>query len=176
VQPIKPSAISFYSLARANRFDAEGLVVENGSAILLAKYQDGREAEMFSIPLEPPAPLVRPAQPQWIGRLPGLTEPATGADLSRDRKLLAVCSSTVTRIYRRDNSSWLTWRPHGEARYQSSPIEGVCWDAEDLVLVAEGGGFYRISAQTWRASLRPESTARTIQLKQDSGSRARKTK
>ena len=45
-------------LCRAeNRFDAESLFYDRGSANLLAKYLDGREAELFTVPLEPPSPL-----------------------------------------------------------------------------------------------------------------------
>ena len=37
------------------------------SAILVAKYLDGREAELFAVPLEPPSPLARPADPRSLG-------------------------------------------------------------------------------------------------------------
>ena len=79
-QPISASAVTFYHLPRENRFDAESLVYDRGQANLLAKYLDGREAELFAVPLEPPSPLARPAQPRSLGRLRGFTEPATGAD------------------------------------------------------------------------------------------------
>src|SRR5262249_43167527 len=113
-------------------------------------YRDGREAELYSVPLEPPSPLARPAQPRSIGRLPGFTEPATGADLSQDRTLLAVCSETVTRIYRRGEPP--PWRLVAEVRYESLTIEGVAWDGRDLILAAEGLGLYRLSQTTWRAA------------------------
>ena len=127
----------------------------------MAKYLDGREAELFSVPLDPPSPLTRPARPRLIGRLPGFTEPATGAGLSQDRTLLAVCSSRVTRIYRRGHAQSPPWRLLGEVRYESLPIEGIGWDGRDLVLVAEGGGFYRLSEKTWRARSPRESRRAT---------------
>jgi len=164
-QPLKASAISFYYMPRSSRFDAEGLVYDEGNGILVAKYLDGREAELFSVPLEPPSPLTRPARPRAIGRLPGFTEPATGADLSQDRTLLAVCSSTVTRIYRRGDAQSPPWRLVGEVRYEPLPIEGIGWDGRDLVLVAEQGGFYRLSEKTWRAGsqrgLRPRTSTKS---------------
>ena len=150
-KPISASAVTFYALPRENRFDAESLFYHKGTANLLAKYLDGREAELFEVRLDPPSPLLRPARPRSIGRLPGFTEAATGADLSADGTLLAVCSSTVTRVYRRDDRDALPWRRVAVIRYQALPIEGIAWDGGDLRLVAEGGGFYRLTKQTWRA-------------------------
>ena len=159
-EPIKASAVSFYSLPRSSRFDAESLFYDEGMGILVAKYRDGRAAELFSVPLEPPSPLTRPARPRSIGRLAGFTEPATGADMTQDRTLLAVCSSTVTRIYRRDDRQSPPWRLLAEVRYESSSIEGIGWDGRDLILVAERGGFFRLSEKTWRARSLKESKTR----------------
>jgi hypothetical protein len=150
-QPLKPSATTFYALPRSNRFDAESLVYERGAATLVAKYRDGRPAELFSVALEPPSPLARPTQPRFVGRLTGFTEAATGAALSTDRSLLAVCAATVTRVYRRDDSLSPPWKFLAEVRYPSLPVEGIAWDGGNLVLVAEGGGLYRLSEQKWRA-------------------------
>ncbi|HZW31182.1 MAG TPA: hypothetical protein VFF52_10775 [Isosphaeraceae bacterium] len=150
-QPLAASAAITYALPRSNRFDAEGLVYDRGTAIVVAKSHDGREAELFAVPLDPPAPPARPAQPRAIGRLPGFTQPATGAALSADRSLLAVCSDRVTRIYRRGASP--PWRLVAEVRYQPLPIEGIAWDGPDLILAAEEGrGLYRLSQATWRAA------------------------
>jgi hypothetical protein len=159
-KPLKASAASFYGHSGSNRFDAESLVFDQGVGIVVAKTLDGREAELFSIPLEPPAPLPRPARPQSIGRLPGFIEPATGAGMSADRTLLAVCSATVTRIYRRALGHVHPWQLAGEVRYSAAPIEGIAWDGRDLVLVAEGGGLYRLSEKTWRRSLPAGASAR----------------
>jgi hypothetical protein len=161
-RPLTPSAAVFYAVPRSNRFDAEGLVYDRGTAIEVAKYFDGREAELFAVPMEPPAPLARPAQVRPIGRLPGFTEPATGAALSEDRTLLAVCSESVTRLYRRGESP--PWRLLAEIYYDPLPIEGIAWDGPDLVLAAEEGrGLYRLSRATWlaatsRGAAAPESS------------------
>ena len=37
-----------------------------------------------------------------------------------------------------------------EVRYPAAPVEGICWDGRDLVLVAEGGAIFRIAEKTWR--------------------------
>ncbi len=89
----------------------------------------------------------------------GFTEPATGADLSADGTLLAVCSTAVTRVYRRDDQESPPWRLLAVVRYGALPIEGIAWDGRALALVAEGGGFYRLSEKTWRAASVREATA-----------------
>jgi hypothetical protein len=159
-KPIAASAVTFYMLPAGNRFDAESLFYDRGTAYLLVKYLDGREAELVTAPLEPPSPLLRPAQPRLIGRLSGFTEPATGADLSADGTLLAVCSTSVTRVYVRDDHESPPWRLLAVVRYGALPIEGIAWDGRALALVAEGGGFYRLSEQTWRAAAVQAATAR----------------
>jgi hypothetical protein len=157
--PLKVSAASFYSLPRSNRFDAEGLIYEGGSAILVSKRCDGREAELFAVRLDPPAPLLRPATARRIGALPGFVEPATGASLAAGGRLLAVCSSAVTRVYQRAQER--SWDLHlvAEIRYDARPIEGVTWDGLDLILVSEGSGLDRLSEATWKCAARPRSAA-----------------
>jgi hypothetical protein len=151
-RPVSASSVTFYAMPAANRFDAESLFYERGRANLVAKYLDGRQAELFTVPLEPPSPLLRPAQPRSNGELPGFTEPATGAALSVDGTLLAVCSTAVTRVYRRERVDFTPWRLLAVVRYKALPIEGIAWDGRDLSLVAEGGGLYRLLEQTWRAA------------------------
>ncbi len=151
-KPVSASAVTFYAMPAGKRFDAESLFYDRGTANLLVKYLDGLEAELVAVPLEPPSPLLRPAQPRLIGRLPGFTEPATGADLSADGTLLAVCSTEVTRVYRRDTQVSPPWRLLAVVRYGARPVEGIAWDGRALALVAEGGGFYRLSEKTWRAA------------------------
>jgi hypothetical protein len=151
-RPLKATAVSRYALPRGNRFDAESLDFDRGSAIVIAKYVDGREAELFSVPFDPPAPLSKPAEPRSLGRLAGFTEPATGSDLDVERSHLAVCSSVVTRIYRRENAGKASWTLMSEVRYAAARIEGICWDRRDLILVAEGGPIFRIREKTWRNS------------------------
>jgi hypothetical protein len=149
-RPLAASRTVSYSLPPSNRFDAESLVFDRGTAIVIAKYLDGREAELFAVPFDPPAPA--PAPVRSIGRLPGFTEPATGADLSADGTRLAVCSYGVTRIYRR-KAEPDAWEPLAEVRYAPLPIEGITWDGRDLILAAEEArGLYRLRERVWRAN------------------------
>ena len=141
---------SYYRFPTGGRFDAEGLFVDHGRAIVVAKTVGGREAELFAIPFNPPAPLLRPATPRSLGRLTGFTEPATGASLSPDGHLLAVCSARETRVYRRAQGD--RWSPGGVVRYRASDIEAVCWDGADLILAGESGGLYRIAESSWRGA------------------------
>src|SRR5262249_38289119 len=76
-----------YMLPASNRFDAEGLVYDRGTAIVVAKYRDGREAELFAVAVDL-APGTKSPPPRPVGRLTGFTEPATGANLSGDGTLL----------------------------------------------------------------------------------------
>ena len=151
-QPIKAIAVSRYALPRGNRFDAESLEYDHGTAIVIAKYRDGREAEIFAVGFDTPTPVLKPLEPRSLGRLAGFTEPATGSDLDTDRAHLAVCSSNVTRIYRREDVKKQDWKLESEVRYPAAQFEGICWDGRDLILVAEGGGIFRIKERTWRAS------------------------
>jgi hypothetical protein len=151
-RPLAASAAAFYSFPKGARFDAEGLVYDRGRALVVAKYSDGRQADVFSVSFEPRSSLLRPVRPQLLGRLVGFVEPATGASLSVDRKLLAVCAEAVTRVYHWGEAP--PWRLCAEVRYPARPIEGVAWDGGDLILVAEGQGVYRLTEATWRVSAR----------------------
>ncbi|MGO9463812.1 MAG: hypothetical protein ACLQIB_58155 [Isosphaeraceae bacterium] len=155
-RPLRASSATFYTFPTKGRFDAEGLVFDRGNAIVVAKYLDRRQAGLFTVSLETPAPLLRPAHPRSIGLLPDFTEPATGAALSDKLDLLAVCSSDVTRVYDREKSGG--WRLLSEVRYQSQQIEGIAWDGPHLILVAEGGGLYRLAETTWRRVRRDAGT------------------
>lgn len=174
-RPLKASAATFYSLPRSMRFDAESLVFDRGTALLLAKYLDGREAELFTVPFEPPAPLARPARPVSLGRLGGFVEPATGASLHPARTLLGVCSYRVTRVYRREDGPPPAWRLISEVRYDATSIEGIAWDGFDLVLVAEGGPIYRLAEKTWRGLL-PLGTKKTGQARESQSGQKRDAK
>jgi hypothetical protein len=157
-KPIPASEVTFIKLPRDNRFDAESLVVLPGRALVIAKYLDHREAEVFEIVLDGRSRLLQPTAPRLLGPLAGFREPATGADLNADQTLLAVCSATATRIYQRENGEIGRWKPIASVRYRAMPIEGIAWDRNDLRLVAEGGGYYRISEKSWRARILPEIT------------------
>jgi hypothetical protein len=164
-QPLRPLASVFYSFSNVGRFDAESLVFEasTGSAVLISKRHDGREADLFAVSLNPPAPLLRPATPRRLGSIPEFVEPATGASLSENGQLLAVCSSAVTRVYtRREDNSWSL---RAVVRYDSVPIEGITWDGMDLILVSEGRGIDRIAETDWRRNERTEVLRSKVQAR-----------
>lgn len=152
-RPLKPKRTLSYVLPQGNRFDAEGLFIDRGKAVVVAKYLDRREAELFVVGLDggehaDGALAARPVRS--LGRLAGFNEPVTGADLSPDGTMLAVCSYAVTRVYRRD-AGGEKWQPLAEVRYRSRPIEGIAWDGRDLVLAAEDGlGLFLLREALWR--------------------------
>jgi hypothetical protein len=147
--PLKVTLSSHYRFPPGGRFDAEALVIDRGRAIVIAKTFDERPAEIYAIPLDPPASLLRPALPERVGTLDDFREPVTGADLSADGRRLAVCSYAVARVYDRDHLDD-PWKPIGSARYEADEIEAICWDGPDLILAGEGRGVYRIAEDVWR--------------------------
>jgi hypothetical protein len=159
--PLAVSVASYYRFPPDARFDAEGMYIDRGRAVLVAKAHDGREAELFAVPLAPPAPLIRPALPERIGSLPGFNEPATGAALAPDGIHLAVCSYDVTRIYRRDRRDADRWSLLGAVRFEADGIEAITWEGDDLIRAGAGRGLFRRAAATWRAR-QPAGTTRTL--------------
>lgn len=146
--PVKHSI--YYKFGPEGRFDAEGLVIDGDTALLVAKYLDGREPDLFAVPIDRAAPWTRPVVPKRVGVLPGFREPATGASLSTDGRRLAVCSLAVARVYERDLRG-SPWRPVGEVRYRADGIEAIAWDGPNLILTGEGRGIYRVPEAAWRA-------------------------
>jgi hypothetical protein len=124
------------------------MIPDGPTMILVAKAFDKKEAALYEIPLDPPAPIVRPARPRLIGRLSRFVEPVTGASVSSDGSRVAVCAGSVTRIYSKTPEQ--PWPLLSEVRYQAHPFEGIAWDGDDLILVAEGGPIARIPAHAWR--------------------------
>ncbi len=163
-RPLKPRRTLSYALPQGNRFDAEGLFVDRGKAVVVAKYLDRREAELFEVGVDggeraAGAPAARPVHS--LGRLAKFTEPATGADLSEDGTLLAICSYAVTRVYRR-TAGGEKWEPLAEVRYAQRPIEGITWDGRDLILAAEDGqGLFLLREALWRKGDVGSAPART---------------
>jgi hypothetical protein len=151
-KPLTAATASYYRFPPSGRFDAEGLYIDRDRAIVVAKYLDRREAELFAVPLDPPAPLARPAVAKQLGRLPGCTEPVTGAALSNDRRRLAVCSYTIVRIYERFNLNGDEWVPLAAVPFEDKGrgIEAVCWDGDDLILAGESRGLFRIARGRWK--------------------------
>jgi hypothetical protein len=146
--PLAVTFSTFYKFPKDGRFDAESLFLLDGRAVVVAKTFDEREAELYAIPLDPPAPLLRPALPLRLGSLPGFREPATGANLSPDGRFLAVCSSQVTRVYDRNPDGG--WSLVGQFRYKADQFEAICWDGTDLILASEGRGIFRASESCWK--------------------------
>ncbi len=164
--PLKPTTSSWYAMPYDDRFDAESLVYDGDRAVVVTKRFDGREAELREVPFNPPAPLLKPISPRRIGVLPGFVEPATGADLSPDGRLLVVCGNRVARVYERpDGPDWdaLKLIAVVEIR-EKQQIEGVAWDGMDLIFASEGHGVDRIPEATWRKAL-PSPAAATPRIK-----------
>jgi hypothetical protein len=153
-KPLKVKSAWHYRFPPSGRFDAEGLAIDGDRALIVAKTFDGRPAEVYALPLGPPAPLLRPATPERVGTLPGFTEPVTGADLSADGRRLVVCSTAAVGVFLRSGRDG--WTPLALRSFRSGDdVEAVCWDGDDILLAGEGRGVFRVKADTWRGSRRP---------------------
>lgn len=156
---LRVQSATYYRFPPGGRFDAEGLVIDGGRALIVAKTFDGRPAEVYAVPLDPPAPLVRPAVPQRVGTLPGFTAAVTGASLSADGRRLVVCSLGAAGVFLRAGRDG--WTPRALRSFRSGDqIEAVTWDGDDVVLAGEGRGLFRIPAAAWRSTRPPNRTPR----------------
>jgi hypothetical protein len=144
--PLAVKRAWYYTYAPGGRFDAEGLFIDGGRAVLVAKTFDGRPARLFALPLDADAPLTAPAVPRPAGSLDGFVEPATGAALAADNRRLAICSYTVVRVYQRDQPSGDDWNLRATVACEADGVEAVTWDGDDLILASEGRALYRIDA------------------------------
>jgi hypothetical protein len=147
---LKPRRV-YHVAFPARPFDAEALFVLDGSLVVVRKRLDGRDATLHAIPLSHPGSPLRPARWREIATLKGFTEPATGADLSPDRRWLAVCGASVTRLYEKTATGW---RPAASVRYRPRSIEAVAWDESDVLLADEQGNILR-----WRRPLETSAGA-----------------
>ncbi len=146
---LKVTLTTYYCFPESGRFDAESLFIEGKTGYLISKRRDGKLAEIYAIPIQPPASFLKPAVPQKICTLADFVEPATGADLSRDGQLLAVCSVRKARIYIRTGP--FTWTKVATIKDIGEGIEAICWDGFDLLLASENREMYRITERAWRS-------------------------
>ena len=137
---IRPrSGASFYRFPRRPiRRRGPVLTIGSGSAIVVSKRLDGREAELFAVPFEPPAPLLRPAMPAADRHLARLRR-------ARHRGRLSADPSPGGLLVRRDQGLQRSEKERpgtllAEVRYGPQAIEGISWDGVDLILVSEGRG------------------------------------
>jgi hypothetical protein len=153
---LRPVRSVHFRFPDALPFDAEGLFILDGQAVIVRKRRDGGEADLYAVPLDQPAPLLRPVLAKRLGALPGFVEQATGADLSADGQRLAVCSYGVVRVYRVEAEGGdFRCRPLGEARFPAvGGIEAVCWDGRSLILAGESRGVFRLDESSWRRGRR----------------------
>ncbi len=155
---LKVITACYYFMSRDNRFDAEGLVIDGERALIVSKTFDGRDAEVFSIPFSPPAPLMKPARPKLTGTLRGFTSPVTGASLTPDGKRLAVCGTDLVGVYERSREA--NWTPVFVSKFRPNDgqVEAITWDGDDLILTGEGRQMLSLPAKIWQA---PRAADRT---------------
>lgn len=149
-KPLPVTRAWFYRFAdRESRFDAESLFQLDGRFVVIAKYRDGKPADWYAIPIEPPATLTKPAIPQRVGTLPGAVEAVTSASYDDRRGRLAVLSGKHVRIYRKTERE--EWVEPAVVDHGMSGAEGITWDGEDLLIVVEDRRIARIEQRTWKS-------------------------
>jgi hypothetical protein len=144
-----PVALYWYGF-EGRGFDAEGLVIDGGRALVVTKRLDGGTAELRAVALAPGSP-VRPRPSQPVGPLAGFTEPATGADLSPDGTRLAVCSVGRVAVYVRTARGWA---PFSAVVHGGNGVEAVCWEGDDLLLASEDRTLIRVPRSAWNRTRR----------------------
>lgn len=152
--PAKPIAATafYFRYPDGKRFDAEALFVQDDRAFVIAKSDLGREADLFTVPLDAAAPLLKPATARPIGVLAKLTRPATGASISPDGRFLAVTAAGEVRIYRRDADG--RFAHVAKLKAPRGQVEAIAWSGGDLILASEGREIYKIDEAIWRAEVR----------------------
>ena len=148
---LKLTNSSFYRFPDKARFDAESLVIDNDRALIISKTFDGRDAEIYAIPLKPPASILKPALPEKVGTLPGFSKPATGSALSRDGRFLAVCSTRVPLgVYEKARDGRWSVADAPAVWFPDDQVEAVAWDGWDIVLAGESRAIFRVRESSWR--------------------------
>ena len=151
--PAKPLAATAFHFRYPDgkRFDAEALFIEGDRAFVIAKSDGGHEADLFTVPLDVAAPLLKPATARRIGALAKLTRPATGASITPNGRLLAVTAIGEVRIYRRDADGRFVHV--AKLKAPRGQVEAIAWSGGDLILANEQRELYKIDEATWRAEV-----------------------
>ena len=144
---LKVAESIYFVYPEGKMLDAEALVVDGERLVVVAKGLDGRDAEMFAVPLRATS-LRKPAKAEAIGALKGFDRPATGADLSADGRRLAVCALGEVRVYRRDADG--RWLPEAKLKGPKGQVEAIAWDGADLMLANEERELFRIREADWK--------------------------
>lgn len=149
-EPLKVNLFAHYKFPSGNKFDAEGLFVEGSTAFIVSKRFDKKNAGIYQVPLDGKSSLLKPVTIEELGFLPDFDEPATGASLSKNGQLLAVCANSKARVYQRlgDNR----WKKLATIKNIGETVEAICWDGPDLLLAGENRVLYRINEQAWRSA------------------------
>ncbi len=147
--PLPVQVSTYYKFKRREKFDSEGLIVAGRQALLVTKRHDGQPAEIYRVPLDPPAPLIQPATPERVGRLAGCDDPVTGASLARDGQTLAVVTIRSIHVYR--SADLVDWMPVSSTPFKAPDVEAITWDGPDLILASEDRSIYRVPAARLRA-------------------------
>ena len=111
--------------------------------MIVAKTFDGREAELFAIPLEPARAADPPGdRPSGSARFPASPSPPPGPTSRPTAGGWRSARYDVVGVYRRRRAAddWKLLAPSRSG--PSDQIEAIAWDGDDLILAGEGRGVY----------------------------------
>ena len=114
-------------------FNCEALIVRNGEAYLITKYEGGRRADLYRFPLS----AKRKAEVEKVATLP-IREPVTSASISDDGNRLAVLAQGALYVF--DINGALAKAAEVKPLRIPTPslqLEGCCFADDGVVLVAE---------------------------------------
>ena len=128
-------------------FNGEALFIWQNQGYLVSKVSDDQRAELFRFALTNAAPLVAL---ELVGELK-LDSPVTGADVSRDGKLLGLVAKNGAYVYRinGDPARATRGKPY-HTRLADRHIEACTFVPEGLLVTAESREIYLFTDEPFR--------------------------
>jgi hypothetical protein len=122
-------------------FDVEGTFFRNDSIYLLSKVR--QNTGLYRLCLDKPAGFKTLAK---VCDVPAI-DTVTGADISADGRRVALCSYREVMVFElgEADATALAGEPVRRISFQASGVEACAWDGEDILLVSEDRGLYRVS-------------------------------
>jgi len=149
VSPVKPATLVktiSYTFPK-ERFDAESLLVSGDQLYVISKVD--KDTTLYHLQEKSTGVF----EPQPVCSLPVIL--ATGADLSEDGKLLAVCSPGDLTVFETGPALKISSdKPIRRVTYPHGSIEACCFDRQEIIMTSEDGKIMRITASELDGGIR----------------------
>lgn len=127
-------------------FNCEALFIWRDYGYVVSKVFDDQRAELFRFPLTNAAPVLTL---ELLGELK-INSPVTGADISRDGKLLGLVAKNGAYVYRVNGDPERALRGRPYHTRLDEHIEGCTFVPEGLLATAESRGIYLFTDEPFR--------------------------